>query len=423
MVQKISPPAQPQQTQHKKLALFNRRVDSSLEPPKRIIQQEEEEDDGVKIQFIKPKTKVIGLERKNSMNSVEKSKLSMMLSCLSGDLDEPDFTPKKVSEKPVEPVKLVEQPAASISFATTTTTTNVTPITAPAQTTAGTNKKINGEQVSVGFQMTVAAKTADSTDGKKSEDPAAKPELPKFSFGTQAAPTISIPSVSSSTSTSQEKQVSFSIPTTSSVGFTLPSSGFTLPKPSATPEEVPISTEQNKENPTVVTTAPSISFSSPSLSTGGLSFLGSKLNTSTSTLEDQNKSLISFNTPVKPAEPTLMGFSVPTTSTNSGGFNFGVTGSSSATSNIATSASAGIGSTMTFGNSGGFSNSFGSGGILSGISTNKNAITSTVAPTITSISFTAVTSTVAAPSITSTGFFSSAPQSSNNQIQVGTKFN
>ncbi|XP_001657870.2 mucin-19 [Aedes aegypti] len=97
-VPEIVPAVRPKPTQPK-ITLFNKKYDETLVRP--VVSDNEEQDDdeelGGRISFIKPKEKSPILNSdKAALKQVEKSKLSLILSCLSEDNDDEEEPPKMV---------------------------------------------------------------------------------------------------------------------------------------------------------------------------------------------------------------------------------------------------------------------------------------------------------------------------------------
>ncbi|CAO1420048.1 unnamed protein product [Diamesa tonsa] len=216
----VTPPELPKPQLHhsspddeNKLHLFNRRYDGEQNNRAKFI--DNENDDEVKINFVKPRQKVVG-DEKDILRHVEKSKLTMMLNGLSGNLEE-ESTVKTNSKDTVDAIvdktkeipttTTTEKPVASISFTTTTTTCAIAPIASPAlSTNTLTSNLLKSVSSGTGFQLTatsvkpsnessVGFKLSDSTTLPSSTSViTSPPKTPSggFSFGsTDATPKTS----------------------------------------------------------------------------------------------------------------------------------------------------------------------------------------------------------------------------------------
>ncbi|CAO1443044.1 unnamed protein product [Diamesa hyperborea] len=167
----VTPPELPKPQLHhsspddeNKLHLFNRRYDGEQNNRAKFI--DNENDDEVKINFVKPRQKVVG-DEKDILRHVEKSKLTMMLNGLSGNLEE-ESTVKTNSKDTVDAIvdktkeipttTTTEKPVASISFTTTTTTCAIAPIASPAlSTNTLTSNLLKSVSSGTGFQLTATS--------------------------------------------------------------------------------------------------------------------------------------------------------------------------------------------------------------------------------------------------------------------------
>ncbi|XP_062533699.1 mucin-19-like [Armigeres subalbatus] len=102
-VPEIMPPIKPKPSQPK-ITLFNKKYDDTL--VRQVVSDNEEQDDdeelGGRISFIKPKQKSPILNSdKAALRQVEKSKLSLILSCLSEDYDDEEEPPESITNVPI----------------------------------------------------------------------------------------------------------------------------------------------------------------------------------------------------------------------------------------------------------------------------------------------------------------------------------
>ncbi|XP_058824964.1 mucin-2 [Topomyia yanbarensis] len=359
IVPEFQPPlAERPQPKQPKLTLFNKKYDETVVRPASTDSEDQDDDDelGGRISFIKPKDKSpIMSSDKVALKRVERSKLSLILSCLSDDFDKdeesPIVTPKQASfytadtvdampkveekkeavsvprmsgisalmnspikdpglgkivpPKPVENSKIIEQPksAAGFAFGSTTATVSSASVTAQQSDTSfsfGTPTKPitsevkSSETPSGGFVFGLPATTS-TTSVPKSDPP----------------PTYSFPAAVTTSAPAQVKIDPISVATTAEPSTTTNLISFS-PVPLLKPQT-------EKTSFAVPSTTASVTTQSTATFGSGVSAFKPPATTISN---------VTATPAVTTSVTTLPAFGNPTTNTstaNNGGFSFGAT--------------------------------------------------------------------------------------------------
>ncbi|XP_037923664.1 mucin-5AC [Hermetia illucens] len=278
-----SKPKRPQPAPQKpKLTLFNKDYDTAEVIRRENKETREPEEEGIAgISFIKPKKHSPTLTGKNALiERVQSSKLSLMLSCLSGELnDSDDEVDSKVEELPKKATVAVAAVISSSSISTTNSSITSTGITSTVPTTSSSQPLIaTSTSSSTTSASTSTASTATLTFGAKPVEPAASsasiPSAIASSDSTKVSESAPKPVFSFGNMTTTKP--SETTTTTPAISAASSSSGFSLstqPKPVfGSPQPSLGLTFSTSSTPAVVSKATSVATSTAPTPSGGFTF-------------------------------------------------------------------------------------------------------------------------------------------------------